>query len=268
MGNSTRPLSSEPAPSIRSRGRRGSTVVPNWRWEDAALDPYELRVAGWLASHADTYLGRVTRNEIARRTGVSAGRVTTALARLDALGIAHAETIEVPQSEGGKRWVVTFNWDAWEREPRSPDDRDPGHDMTTPRSPGDHISTPGEEQQRSSSPDGDRTAEVLASFDRWWAQYPYRANNRKRAAQKAWQAMWRRGEIGRLRETWPGWRIVLNAREERHRPHASTFLNEQWYQADAETENEAKTPAQVARSAITSETVARRLELGSMPEGS
>jgi len=35
---------------IRSRGRRGSVVVPNWRTEDPGIDPYAFRIACWLAS--------------------------------------------------------------------------------------------------------------------------------------------------------------------------------------------------------------------------
>jgi hypothetical protein len=123
-------------PGIQSRGRRGSTVVPNWRWEDTTLDPYELRIAGWLASHADSWCEEhVTRNEIAQRLGMSAGKVSKAMERLVDVGIV------APSSTPGKtrsridRWVVIFDFDAWEK--WSPGDHSNGHEVTVKRSRGD-----------------------------------------------------------------------------------------------------------------------------------
>lgn len=103
--------------AIRSRGRRGSTVVPNWRWEDPGLDPYDRCIAGWLASHADSYVERfVSRNEIARRTGISGPKVSTSVRKLEELGIVTVE--ESPQSKGGgTRWTITFDFDVWEAPP-------------------------------------------------------------------------------------------------------------------------------------------------------
>lgn len=111
-------------PTIRSSGRRGHTVVPNWRWEDPSLDTYALRIAGWLASHADSFMGRVTRNLVAQKTGVSHAKATDSLRKLEELGII---VIETAPSAGNDRWVITFDWDVWER---SPDDRYSGHDTT------------------------------------------------------------------------------------------------------------------------------------------
>jgi hypothetical protein len=161
--------------AITSRGRRGSTVVPNWRWEDQSLDPFELRIAGWLASHTDSYReDHITRNVIAKATGVSAGKVTGAVARLVELGIVHL-------TEGVRgRWVVEFDFDAWED--RSPRDQSSGHDMTSDRSPRDQSlvttrpvepSTPisGEDQQETT---GEKRAAVAAllTFDVFWDAYP------------------------------------------------------------------------------------------------
>lgn len=131
---------------IRSRNRPGNIAVPAWRCEDTTLDAYEFRVACWLASHVDHYLAEyVTRNEIARRSGVSQGKVSAVLTRLEELGIVSVDLVQVPQSQGGKRLIVTFDFDVWERrpdvEPRSPHDRAPGRQVTGARSPGDHIST-------------------------------------------------------------------------------------------------------------------------------
>jgi len=101
---------------IRSRGRRGSTIVPNWRWEDTRLDPYDLRVAGWLASHADSYLAEhVSRNEICRILGLSPSRVTKSLENLEALGIILVE--HVNRGTNYYRWVIEFDWEVWETEP-------------------------------------------------------------------------------------------------------------------------------------------------------
>jgi DNA-binding Lrp family transcriptional regulator len=119
--------------AITGRGRRGNTVVPNFRWEDPNLDTYQLRIAGWLASHADAYLAKnVTRNEIARCTGISAGKVSSSLQKLEELGIIEVSSIEIPQSQGGHRLQIVFDFEAWETEPRSSGDQAPGHVVTTP----------------------------------------------------------------------------------------------------------------------------------------
>lgn len=132
---------------IQSRGRRGSTVVPNWRWEDTSLDPYELRIAGWLASHADSWCAEhVTRNEIAQRLGISAGKVSKSMERLVEVGIVALSS--APNQKGGAgidRWVVIFDFDAWEN--RSRGDRITGHEVTMNRSRGDqHYRTTEEDQ--------------------------------------------------------------------------------------------------------------------------
>jgi hypothetical protein len=100
---------------IRSRGRLFGTIAPNWRLEDTSLDPYQLRVALWLASHADRYrTDHVTRNEIARRTGISGPKVTESLDRLVELKILTID--RMPQARGGgERFVITFDHDVWEQ---------------------------------------------------------------------------------------------------------------------------------------------------------
>ena len=138
---------------IRGRGRRGGTIVPNWRLEDPDLDPFELRIAAWLSSHADGWVGdHVTRNLIAARLNISQGKVTSAMDRLVALGIVELSTIAVPQSEGGKRWDVIFDFDVWEREPWSPHDQAP---VTTRPGPGHVVTTSSEvvQEEEQESPD-------------------------------------------------------------------------------------------------------------------
>jgi len=139
--------------AIVSRGRRGNTVVPNARWEDPNLDSYQLRIAGWLASHADHYLAKhVTRNEIARCTNISNGKVSSSLEKLQELGIVQISTVDIPQSQGGHRLKIEFDFDVWESDPRSCGDRAPGHVVTGPG----HVVTStrgqqGEEQESSAS---------------------------------------------------------------------------------------------------------------------
>lgn len=210
---------------ITSNGRRGSVVVPNWRWEDRGLDPYALRVAGWIASHTDSYLADyVTRNEIARKTGISAGKVSGTLGLLGRLGIITVDDVPIEQSAGGHRLRIVFNWDVWERQgdsaqPRSPHDRAP---VTTRPDPGHHVtSTKGaqEEEQRA-----DRASTgVDGVFEAFWSIYP-RKIDKKRALKaynasgpdeaelldgvKAWAAYWQR-----------------EGTDERFIPHAATWLN-------------------------------------------
>lgn len=131
---------------IQSRGRRGSTVVPNWRWEDTSLDPYELRIAGWLASHADSWCAEhVTRNEIAQRLGISAGKVSKAMERLVDAKIVALSTTPGRTRSGIDRWVIIFDFDVWEK--RSPDDHSNGHEVTVEWSRGDqHYRTTEEDQ--------------------------------------------------------------------------------------------------------------------------
>jgi hypothetical protein len=161
---------------IESRGRRGFTVVPNWRWEDPTLDPYDLRVAGWLASHADSYLfDFVSRNAIVRHTHISRARVSSSLTRLVDLAIIEINVIDTPQAEGGKRFRITFDFDVWEgatQDATRPPPRTPGvhpQDATRPP-PGRHTSPPigdsfteehGEEQ-----PPPTATARSIAQD--WW----------------------------------------------------------------------------------------------------
>lgn len=160
--------------AITGRGRRGNTVVPNFRWEDPDLDTYQLRIAGWLASHADSYLAKnVTRNEIARCTGISTGKVSSSLIKLEELGIIEVSTVEIPQSQGGHRLQIVFDFEAWENEARSCGDQEPGHVVTTPG----HVvtSTIGHqlEEQLSSSPPSAIEAETRKQqahriVTAWW----------------------------------------------------------------------------------------------------
>lgn len=102
---------------IVSRGRRGNVVVPNWRTEDQSLDPFEFRIACWLASHADNYTEKtVSRNLIAKVLNISAGKVTYALETLAMRGIISRE----PVGERG-RLIITFDFEVWEADPSRSD---------------------------------------------------------------------------------------------------------------------------------------------------
>jgi hypothetical protein len=223
---------------IVSRGRRGSTVVPNHRWEDTELDSYDLHVAGWVASHADSYRAEyVTRNEIARRTGISAKRVSTSLATLTRLGIVSIETA-THSGGGGVRWVVTFDFDAWEGalsggavSPTMPG-------TSAPADPAD-TSPLGETQERTSlavvptddvTPREPATAALgtaLAShyFDQFWAAYPRKVG--KPAARRAFLAAVKRAMLLDIAEGLARWRGHWAA-ENRPEfiPHPATWLNQ------------------------------------------
>lgn len=151
--------------------------MPNWRWEDESLDPYDLRVAGWLASHTDSYVfDYVTRNAIANHTHLSRDRVSTSLTKLTELGIIEVKLVETAQAQGGKRFVITFDFDRWEsqetvdatRPPRTPGDHPP--DATRPPPGRPATSTTGDvdeettEEQHPPSPAA--TARQIATD--WW----------------------------------------------------------------------------------------------------
>jgi len=213
---------------IRARGRRGFTVVPNWRWEDTELDPYALRVAGWIASHADSYVfDYVTRNAIAKRTGVSQGKVTSVLARLETLGIIEVATVDIPQSQGGRRLVITFDFDVWEG-------GDPGHVVTGARSCGDqgpgHVvtATTGdieEEDQRRTI----TSPSATERFPSFWTTYPRKVG--KPAAERAFKAAVKRSGLTPIQHGFIRWRDFWDDNQipEQFIPHPATWLNQERY---------------------------------------
>ena len=226
---------------IRSRRRFGSTVVPNWRWEDQTIDPFELRVVGWLVSHVGYYLAdHVTRNEIARQTGVSTGKVTNALNHLADLGI-----IEVEVGSPRHRLVITIDPDVWETPTghevtgdRSPDDRSTGHEVTDTQSTTDLVQqgvpplTPpagGEAVVPFTVPTRVGPDQVETDwFERFWVAYPRKAA--KPAARKAFRAAYKKApmrEIGDGLKRWVAYWAIKS--EVEFIPHASTWLNqERW----------------------------------------
>jgi hypothetical protein len=182
------------------RARYGSTIVPHWRWEDTAMDTHTLRVAGWLASHADGWPeAHVTRNMIAKRTGVSAGKVSDSIATLQRLGIVSVKTIELAQHAGGKRWQVTFHFNVWERpDPRSPGDQAPGHVMTTPGHVVTATTAPEKvKQSEVSSSELTLSLEIAPAVDRFpefWTAYGNLAGTGKKLAQVCWRSAIDRGD--------------------------------------------------------------------------
>lgn len=155
--------------SVTAVGRRGYTALPNFRTEhDPDLDVYARVVAIWISSHADSYVGSVSRNAIARRVGISQGKVTNALADLERVGL-----IEVERNAKGLPNQIIFNVEVWE----SPGghvvttpDGEGGHAATTKWSPGDHK----EEQGETKKPETQRSApaspktEAHRIVDTWW----------------------------------------------------------------------------------------------------
>lgn len=150
---------------IRSRGRRGNVVVPNWRTEDRSLDPYAFRIACWLASHADRYTEKtVSRNLIAKVLNISGTKVSSALGDLTEQGIVAVEAV----GERG-RFIITFDFDAWETD-RSRGDQSSfptGHVAT--RSGHEATGTKGHsvEEQKPPAPASPKT-EAHRIVDAWW----------------------------------------------------------------------------------------------------
>lgn len=217
---------------IRHTGRVGATIVPNWRWEDPSLDTYQLRIAGWLASHQGEWCeDYVTRNMIAKRTGISAGKVSSSIDALVKAGIIDVETIEVPQSQGGQRWVITIHLDVWQG-------TDPGHVVTRARSSGDqgpgHVVTattgnPVEVQQGGLLHAASQATRMVdADFDEFWRTYGNLAGTGRRKAVECWAVAMKRGDDPRaiiegLRAWVAYWRTPGAAKA----MFAQGFLNQQ-----------------------------------------
>ena len=216
---------------IKSRGRTGFTQVPNWRWEDPELDPFELRVAGWLGSHADHYAAdHVTRNEIARRTGVSQGKVTVALAHLEDLEIIEVETVKIAQSKGGKRLVITFDLDVWTS-------GNPGHEVTANEEE-QRTRRTGEKNQPTSSTD---------RFEAFWKRYPRKIGKPK--ARRAFAAALRRSELVAIQQgflRWERWWIDGKVSTE-YIPYPAVWLNDERYNDEAPTVTAGESALDVAR---------------------
>lgn len=150
---------------IRSRGRRGNVVVPNWRTEDRSLDPYAFRIACWLASHADRYTEKtVSRNLIAKVLNISGTKVSSALGDLTDQGIVAVEAV----GERG-RFIITFDFDAWETDWSRGDQSSfpTGHVAT--RSGHEATGTKGHsvEEQKPPAPASPKT-EAHRIVDAWW----------------------------------------------------------------------------------------------------
>jgi hypothetical protein len=132
---------------------------------------------------------------IAKRTGVSAGKVSDAMAKLRALKIASAKTIEVAQSQGGKRWVVTFHFDVWERQPQSSGDQVPGHQVTNPG----HVVTATTALQKEEQLELSSSTPAVAClhpdrFDDFLRSYGNLAGTGPKKAKECWNTAMKRGD--------------------------------------------------------------------------
>lgn len=153
---------------IRSRGRRGSVVVPNWRTEDPGIDPYAFRIACWLAGHADHYVeSTVSRNLIAKVLRISRTKTSESIDALEALGIVEIERV------GDKaRIVITFDFDVWEVGRQASYQQD----ATRPQVGRQASCTKGhtEEEQEVPAPASPKTGagalvdQAKAIVDEWW----------------------------------------------------------------------------------------------------
>lgn len=153
---------------IRSRGRRGSIVVPNWRAEDPEIDPYAFRIACWLAGHADHYTeSTVSRNLIAKVVRISRTKVSESIDALEQLGIIDVERV------GDKaRIVITFDFEVWEVGRQASYQQD----ATRPQVGRQASCTKGdpEEEQKAPAPAAPKTGDgaivdhAKALVDAWW----------------------------------------------------------------------------------------------------
>lgn len=236
---------------IKARGRSFS-VMPNWRLEDEALDPFELRVAAWLASHVDGWTeDHVSLNVIAERTHVSKAKVSAIIPRLAELGIIEVET------GSNRRLVVTVDLTVWQEGPS-------GRPTNTECSPHEHLAAPclpiGERQgepptrppstavaRRQVMVDAEN-ARVDALFEAFWRLYP--RHEGKPAARRAF------GRVVKLNtdlhEVGAGLRVWIAYWTERNEPqfipHPSTWLNQQrWNDAPPAASAPKQTAMQRAR---------------------
>lgn len=150
---------------IRSRGRRGNVVVPNWRTEDQSLDPYAFRIACWLASHVDRYTEKsVSRNLIAKVLNISGTKVSSALGDLTEQGIVAVEAV----GERG-RFIITFDFDAWETDWSRGDQSSLPTGREATRSGHEATGTKGHsvEEQKPPAPASPKT-EAHRIVDAWW----------------------------------------------------------------------------------------------------
>jgi hypothetical protein len=267
---------------IRSKGRRGFTAAPNWRISDPDLDSYEFRIAVWLASHVDDWCeDHVTRNFIAKATGISGDKVSKSMATLERLGIVEKHVAEVAQSEGGKRWVVWFDHSVWET--------DPGRQTTTPQSCDDHppvarrpppgrvtTATTGDLSEKTSEKTNARIASSdtpqsldleLAhppgerdSFAEFWELYPKRLA--RGAAEKAWKTAIKKTApeviLDALRARIDWWQ--KSRTEKPFIPYPATWLNQKRWLDELEPIERAKALTATQAAADTNQIVLAEME--------
>lgn len=227
--------------TIVSNGRRGYTAVPNFRTEnDPTLDIYARAVAIWISTHTDSYRGSIGRNEIARRVGISAGKVTDALAALAKAGI-----VTVEHSLKGLPTRITFNVEIWETPPSghvvTTSIPTTGHRATTNRSPGDHKEEQGETQvtkdtcssaDERPSPSTPSVRMFEQNFSDFWSMYPRHVG--KPAAKKALRAALRKDAAAVIAIGLDAWVKAWTAAgtEAEFIPYPATWLNqERWNDA-------------------------------------
>jgi len=252
---------------IRSRGRRGTTGVPNGWWENDAVDTYELRVAGWLASHADAYLAdHVTRNEIVRRTGISRTRVSKSLDTLERLGLVEITTLP---GSGHDRLVITVDFDVWEKgTPHVLSDDDRGRptssEMDAPRPLDGRQASCTKENNRNpvenptrvtprdateggaeplpglrpdpvavEEPGLSHERQVEVDFDEFWKAWPASRRIDREPAQQKFKIARRTVDAATIMSGLERWKPYWSARgDAQFIPHPTTWLNRKRWAAD------------------------------------
>lgn len=205
------------------------TQVPHGLWT-ADLTPKSALLLGWLHSHADSYLDKLSLSRIGREFGGGRTSVTALADRL-----ADAGYVRIERSENGHASHLILLSDPWEaltRGPALPEDTHLPYEWTPtcPTSGQVPVLPVGtiEEQSKQQVSRASRKDALDDSFADFWNLYPRRVS--KAAARKAWGAITEANRVSALAvieshvAMW-----VAEGRGTATVPHAATWLNrESW----------------------------------------
>jgi hypothetical protein len=203
------------------------TQIPHGLWT-ADLTPKAALLLGWLHSHADNYLERLSLTRIGKEFGGGRKSATRLTEQLDDAGYLKLNR-DVP---GISAHVVLLSgpWEALTRvsgglTPPSQDDAPTCVTVTHPPASGGRTIEEQLEAQPKTQSEEDHSA---ASFGDFWTLYPRKVG--KADARKSWGRMsedQRKASLSVIESHTAMW--VAEGRGTAHVPHASTWLNrESW----------------------------------------
>lgn len=199
--------------------------VPHGLWT-ADLTPKAAMLLGWLHSHADNYLSRLSINRIATEFGGGRTSVTRLLSALESAGF-----VRVDSAPRVKAHVILLS-EPWERLARkhvSGEDQDLPHDGTRAcPTMGQDLVPPRDNREEQGEEQVEKNTENDV-FDDFWALYPRRAG--KPAARKALTAALKKAnpaDIGDGLQRWVRFWAAAKT-DPQFIPHPATWLNqERW----------------------------------------